>query len=327
MKKLVRIFSWLSLFTPLSGREALADAATRARFLAEYPAASQRFESAYSRLRIVCDTRFSERLDPNHGPQGARYEYIVNGSKHRVDREYSGSGQFANQRSTFVINGDKSFTVDRNETGPSYRLRGMGGNVVSMSTLRWIFPPAFAAYCVSEDRVLDLLAKRGFAIEDAKSEGEGDAETVVVRWNWPWEGTGPATRRGEFRFRPSLNWALMSYHWRQQMPDKTWQLLEAYSEVNYQGDIAGVPLVSALEQGGKMDDSSKKNIESWRITSIGPAAAKEVEFTLAPFNLKYDQGIQARNYGWYLALIGAVGLVGSLAVRRWMNRRRVVLTA
>ncbi len=316
------------LIVNLFSTTATADEATRARFLAEYPAASRKIEATYRRLQIVCELEHSNSANPNNTVRGAHYRYMADGRKLRVDRQYSAdSGLYANQASSFVHNADKSFMVDRNEAASTYRVRSVGAGVESFMSLAEVFPPAFTPYYVDEERVVDLLAKRGFTVEDAVAEGTGEEESVLVRWNWPWEGTGPTMRKGEIRFLPGRGWALASFHWRQRLQDKTWQIFESFAEVSYRGEFEGMPLVASVDKGLKMDDSSKLNFGIWRVTSIGPFATPEKEFTLAAFNLKYDQGIRSRNYGWYLALIGAVGLVGSLAVRRWMNRRRVILTA
>ena len=316
-----------SLIILISATTAAADEATRRRFVAEYPAAARKIEAVYRSLRIDCVTESSNHSNPNNTIRGIHYRYVADGPKLRVDREFSAdSGLYANQATSFVHNAEKSFMVDRNETGSTYRVRSVGAGVQTFLPISNLFSPGFSPYCMSEWRVVDLIAKRGFEIEDVVSENMGEEESVVLRWRWLWEGTGPAVRRGEIRFLPGRGWALASYHFRLQLPDKKWQIFELYADVNYQGEFEGVPLVASEENGWKFDDSSKRNLGIYRVTSIGPAAATEKEFTLAAFNLKYDQGIKSRNYGWYLALIGAVGLVGSLAFRRWMNRRRVMST-
>ncbi len=316
-----------SLIMLISATTAAADEATQHRFLAEYPAAARKIEAVYRSLRVDCVTENSNHLNSTNTIRGAHYRYVADGHKLRVDREFSAdSGLYANQATSFVHNADKSFMVDRNETGSTYRVRRVGAGVQTFLPISNLFPPGFSPYCISEWRVVDLIAKRGFEIEDVVPENMGEEESVVLRWKWLWEGTGPAVRRGEIRFLPSRGWALASYHFRLQLPDKKWQIFEQFADVNYRGEFEGVPLIASEEKGLKFDDSSKRDFGIWRVNSIGPADATDKEFTLAAFNLKYDQGFQSRNYGWYLALIGAVGLVGSLAVRRWMNRRRVMST-
>ena len=280
-------------------------------------------EMVYKRLNIECESRTANSQDPANPLPEARCHYWSDGSRERVDREYSATaGRVANQTSSFVKAEAQSFIVDRKPGGSSYALRGLGTKFQGTLRLDGLCPPAVAAFSVGEDRIVDLLAKRGFAVEDAVVETTSDQESVVVRWNWPWEGTGPAIRRGEFRLLPSRDWALVSYHWRQRMPDKTWRDWESYSDVSYGNDFEGVPLVETIEQGAKMDDTSKVNTTYWRVTSVGPSTPSARDFTLAAFNLKYEQGKLTRNYGWVLVAIGAVGLLASLAIRGWISRRR-----
>ena len=306
----------------------MADPATRGRFLTEYPAASRHLEATYKHLEMDGETHTANSQDPTNPLPEARCHYRTDGDKQRIDRKFSAaSGRLANQTSSFVKDGSGSFIVDLGPSGSSYLLRGFGPRFHNLIALDAVFLPAWAAYGVGQDRVVDLLIKRGFTIEDAVSHHQNEQELVTVRWNWPWEGTGPATRKGEFVFLPGRNWALKSYHWRQQMPDKTWRNWESYADVTYGDDFEGVPLVKAVEQGGRMDDSSKVNTSTWEVTSLKPVTAKAEDFTLAAFNLKYEQGVSRPGYGWYLVVIGAVGMIASLIVRRWYNRRLLAPTA
>lgn len=178
-------------------------------------------------------------------------------------------------------------------------------------------PLPFAAYCVF-DQPLDELLDRASLTVDSVAAGP-EPETVTMTLSWP---VGQSERlQASVTLDGRRSWAITACE-----EGVRGSLKRRSRRIEYENDPSRIRLPKRLietsvDANGMADPSHHFVVE---VREIAPGPVPEREFTLAAFGLS-DAGLQPFVPPWYyLQLVAVVALVLGVILRWWLRRCRKV---
>lgn len=282
------------------------------RFLAEYPAASEKLEDYYRHVRI-----YFSRTD-NYRGDIVEYELLREGDSLRLvelDGKRSGEPYYAK-----VVDPDLVFKLKQSTTRSPYSVTIMGkcnptdykgwANVTLSNAAIALAP--YGAYLPGSIR--ELLAVKALTVRSAR---ELDDRSIEVEWEGG--GAGLAKSRGAITFLPDACWAVRDYAIRFIVPKGAKPPIDQYGHVDYQGYDHGIPIVQRLQMWRAVGDERDPSF-TFEVKDLVHGPVPKEEFTLGAFAVRTSPTPLPVPVMYYLLALSALCAVMVLVLRYVRNR-------
>jgi hypothetical protein len=286
----------------------------RARFEAEFPAATQKLRDFYTNMRMSGTVRDKDDI--------RQWEFCGNSELMRsVVKRKDGSV------AVIVADPKLSFYLDKAPGSSRFAVSGMGpappheyGDLVL--TIRRKSLLTCASFTIMTESIADFVAEKSFRWKDAHEVGAPGGK--VFRVGWENVRLGAPKLLGTFDFAADGSWALRGFdmHFPETINTKSGQLMDVarHGVVEYQGQEAGVPLVHKLRlwNTGPGGSGSETIIE---VAELKPGAVARGEFSLAAFGVSTSPAAEPIPVAYYLLGLSALSALVVLGLR-YASRRQ-----
>ncbi len=308
------VFSVVLMTSLLSSSSVVQAGSAEAEFTASYPVASERLEGFYKRLamRIVTE---------NQSPQETRTRrtaiYESNGDCVRVVRTDHDKGD---RELVWVLGTSLSFQLTKQRDQSQYFLADIRRSMPKgwQENFWHSAPLTLAPYGCLGLRVIDWMAEPGFSIHQISEEGKGAERAVRVDWTCVFKDPGETIKReGSFFFLPAQAWVLREFSiGYANRPARMRCLLEYDTRPGHEFPI--------IRQSRTWTDTPDRRefVEVVRAEDVLVQSAEAGRFQLSSFGIPDRVSGRAFDRSWGWLLVGTVGLVIAVVLKRMATRRK-----